>query len=375
VKRRELLRRLAAGATAQALLPGAAAVPAAFAASAAGDEVPADVVPGVVLEFPRDHGSHPRFRTEWWYVTGWLESVRGETLGFQVTFFRTDPGLARSNPSAFAPRQLLIGHAAISDVARGRLWKDQRIARAGFGLVEASELDTAVRIDDWRFARRGASYASRVRAEGFGFELTLERTQPPLLNGLGGYSRKGPEPRSASYYYSVPQLAVRGAIEREGRRDTVTGRAWLDHEWSSAYLDAEAAGWDWFALNLADGGALMAFRIRDRRGGTHWAGGSWRRADGTERRYEPAEVGFVPGRRWRSPRTRVEYPVEFRVRLAGDFDLDLVPLLDDQESDTRASTGAIYWEGAVRGLAAGARRELGRGYLELTGYGEALRLP
>jgi predicted secreted hydrolase len=152
----------------------------------------------------------------------------------------------------------------------------------------------------------------------------------------------------------------------------VHGRAWLDHEWSSRYLDAEAAGWDWIGLNFDDGAALMAFRIRGRAADTHWAGGSYRATDGAVRIYRPDELTFVPGRIWRSPRTGIEFPVTWTVH-AADLTVALSPLMDDQESDSRLSTGAIYWEGAVFATAGDGRR--GRGYLELTGYGAPLRLP
>jgi predicted secreted hydrolase len=334
----------------------------------------AQILPGLRVEFPRDHGSHPEHRTEWWYVTGWLSTADGETLGFQVTFFRTRPDATDiANPSAFTPRQIVIGHAAISDPTRGRLWKAQRVARAGFGLAEASEGDTDARLDGWNLVRRDDRYETRVATDEFGFELTLGRTQSPMLNGVGGYSQKGPQPASASGYYSVPQLRVSGHVVRDGKREAVTGEAWLDHEWSSAYLDDQAAGWDWIGMNLDDGGALMAFRIRGRDGATRWAGGTLRRADGTQRAFRPDEIEFVPGRRWRSPRTGVEYPVEFAVR-AGPLRFTLEPLMDDQESDTRGSTGAIYWEGAVEAITQD-RGSIGRGYLELTGYGETLQLP
>jgi predicted secreted hydrolase len=335
---------------------------------------PAQVLPGLRVGFPRDHGSHPDHRTEWWYVTGWLSTTDGETLGFQVTFFRTRPdAVDEANPSAFTPRQIVIGHAAISDPLHKRLWKAQRVARAGFGLAEAREGDTEARLDGWTLVRQGNRYETRVVADEFGFELTLDRSQPPMLNGIAGYSQKGPRPESASGYYSVPQLRVTGSVLRGGQREDVTGEAWLDHEWSSAYLDERAAGWDWIGLNLDDGGALMAFRIRDRDGRTHWAGGTLRRPDGTQQAFRPDEIEFIPGRRWRSPRTGVEYPVEFEVR-AGALRFALEPLMDDQESDTRGSTGAIYWEGAVEAITED-RGNVGRGYLELTGYGEKLQLP
>jgi predicted secreted hydrolase len=332
----------------------------------------APVRPGQRIELPRDHGAHPEFRTEWWYATGWLETAAGETLGFQVTFFRTRPDLAVDNPSAFAPRELVIAHAAISDPSRGRLWKDQRLARAALGLAGTATTDTRAWLDRWYLERRGDRYVTNVDAGDFGFGLTLRMTQAPLVNGRDGYSQKGPAAESASFYYSMPQLEVTGTIRRADRRDTVNGRAWLDHEWSSALLDREATGWDWIGINLDDGGALMLFRLRDAAGRRHWAGGTLRSADGSVRVFAPDDIEFEPGRRWRSPRTGVEYPVSWRVRAAG-LELTLEPLLDDQESDTRASTGAIYWEGAVTAFAGG--RRIGRGYLELTGYGERLRLP
>jgi predicted secreted hydrolase len=332
-----------------------------------------DVTPGRELLFPRDHGSHPGYRTEWWYVTGWLKTASGEDLGFQVTLFRTQPDVDVANPSAFTARQIIIGHAALSDPRHGQLYKAQRVARAGFELAGALETDTRVWVDDWSLQRNAGGYAARVRGDDFEVVLDLATTQPPLLNGVRGYSQKGPQALSASYYYSVPQLRVSGSVLRAGKRVAVTGQAWLDHEWSSAYLDAEASGWDWIGINLVDGGALMAFRIRDRQGATHWAGGSLRRADGSVQSLGPRDVEFVPGRRWRSPRTAIEYPVSFRVRVASLW-LELEPLLDDQESDARGSTGAIYWEGAVRARAAGDRRIVGHGYLELTGYGAPLSL-
>jgi predicted secreted hydrolase len=328
------------------------------------------------IEFPRDFGSHPDFRTEWWYVTGWLSTGgagarSGESLGFQVTFFRARPAIDAANPSAFTPRQLLIAHCALSDPARGRLWQDQKIRRAGMGLARAAEGDTDVRIESWSLKREADSYAVDVAAEEFTLRLELMPTQPPLLNGEGGVSRKGEAPQAASYYYSLPHLAVQGSIKRGGRRDAVQGEAWLDHEWSSEYLESGAVGWDWIGINFADGGALMAFEIRGADQKPRWAGGTLRAADGNVQILAPGEVHFVPMRRWDSPRTGTTYPVEWHVR-AGARELDLEPLMDDQENDTRLSTGAVYWEGAVRAYESG--HLTGRGYLELTGYQAPLSL-
>ncbi|HEX6829852.1 MAG TPA: carotenoid 1,2-hydratase, partial [Burkholderiales bacterium] len=170
-----------------------------------GDPDYAQVEKGRQLEFPRDHGSHPEFRTEWWYVTGWLEDAQGRPLGFQVTFFRSRPGIGGENPSRFAPRQLIVAHVALADPAKGRLAHEQRIARAGFGLAQAAEGDTDVRIDDWRFQREAGRYLARIPGRELSLDLVLDIIQPPLLQGEAGFSRKGPDPRSASHYYSVPQ--------------------------------------------------------------------------------------------------------------------------------------------------------------------------
>jgi len=329
------------------------------------------VVPGYALQFPRDHGAHPAFRTEWWYVTGWLAGEGGRELGFQITFFRSRPRIAEGNPSAFAPRQLVFAHAALADPRDARLVHDQRAARAGFGLADAREGDTDVLVDGWSLRHGPDGYAARIPARDFTLELAFRPTQGVLPQGDRGYSRKGPLAGQSSYYYSRPQLAVEGVVARGASTERVSGRAWLDHEWSSEYMAPEAVGWDWVGLNLADGGALMVFRMRGRGADAFWAGGTLRGADGRARVFAPGEIRFEPRRRWKSPRTEVEYPVAMRLR-AGDLVLDLEPLMDDQELDSRASTGTIYWEGAVRARA--GERVVGAGYLELTGYWRPLKL-
>lgn len=326
---------------------------------------------GRALVFPRDHGSHPGYRTEWWYLTGWLRTADGRDLGMQITFFRNRPGIGEDNPSRFAPRQLLFAHAALSDPGIGRLLHDQRAAREGFGLAAAAEGDTDVHIEDWSLKRVGEVYEARIAARDFDYSLRFRPTQPLLLQGEGGYSRKGPAARQASYYYSRPHLEVAGVVTVGAKKVEVTGAAWLDHEWSSEALAAEAVGWDWAGINLADGGALMAFRMRDAKDGTHWAGGTHRDPAGKVRVFRQTEIVVTPLRRWRSPRTQAVYPVAMRIR-AGVGEFLIEPSMDDQELDSRASTGTIYWEGAVTARSAGAIS--GRGYLELTGYWKPLKL-
>jgi len=345
--RRPVLRWLAA-------LPATAWVDLHAAAPNAGSSVS----PERRLTFPRDFGAHPDTRIEWWYITGALQAQRDSAAsapplhGFQITFFRARPRWDSDNPSKFAARQLLLAHAAIADPGHGRLRHDQRAARDALGLAGADTRTTDVWIDDWRFALEDGAYRAHIPARDFTLDIALKAPRAPLLQGEGGFSRKGARAEEASYYYSRPQLAVRGTLDGK----EVQGLAWLDHEWSSQYLAPEASGWDWAGINLHDGKSLTAFRIRDRRGGVHYA---------------PPGVAFTPQRTWRSPRTDVEYPVAMRVASHGQ-EVDLEPLMDDQELDARHSAGTIYWEGAVRALQAG--REVGRGYLELTGYWRPMEL-
>jgi predicted secreted hydrolase len=346
---------------------GAGSLPSAHSADTRSDEssvVYPAVETGRKLAFPRDHGAHPEYRIEWWYLTGWIKS-KGIERGFQVTFFRIRTGLHEENESGFAPKQLIFAHAAIADVEHGRLRHDQRAAREGFGLAFASIDDTGVEIDGWRLNRTSGVYRTRIAARDFVLDLRLEPTQPVMLQGNAGYSRKGSLRNQASYYYSIPHLRVSGSVQIDNEALAVRGEAWLDHEWSSEYLPADAQGWDWVGINLGDGSALMAFRMRTPDGKTLWAGGSLREANGRLRNFSPGDIEFEPLRHWRSPRTGVDYPVAMRVR-AGASTYELEPLMDDQELDSRGSTGIIYWEGAVRAIVNG--EPVGSGYLELTGY-------
>jgi predicted secreted hydrolase len=330
------------------------------------------VTPGYELRFPRDEGSHPDFRIEWWYVTGWLEDYNGISMGFQLTFFRARTGESHENPSRFSPRQLLIAHSALSDPRERRLLHDERSAREGFGLAGASTGKTEVWIGNWSLKQDGNRYFARVSGERFSLDLELQRAQAPLLQGSQGFSKKGVRQEAASYYYSLPHLKVSGKVARDGKTREVIGIAWLDHEWTSQYLDAQAVGWDWVGINLDDGGALMAFRMRAQDGGEVWAAGTHRLPNGEVRVLNREQIAFSPLAIWQSPRTGTGYPVEMRVT-AGEIDLRLAPIMPDQELDARESSGTIYYEGAVKALQDG--QVVGRGYLELTGYWKRLGMP
>ena len=362
--------------------------------TALGRAAPLPSVPQA-LQFPRDFGSHPDLRTEWWYITGHTtvgSGAQARAFGFQLTFFRARVDITQGMASRFAARQLLFAHAAVTDVQGARFRHDQRIARAGFDLASASQSDTAVHLRDWSLVHQGGVYRARVAGADFSLDLNFSETQPVLLQGARGVSRKGPDAAQASYYYSLPQLAFEGEIAIQGQRFAVAGEgaksasssftpvrgaAWLDHEWSDGLLHPAAAGWDWIGMNLFDGSALMAFQMRNKTGkDALWDGGSFRhpamKTGAGPYIFNRGEVSFEPLRSWKSPLTQTRYPVEWMVRTPSDHYI-VKALLDTQELDSRNSTGAIYWEG-LSDLFDSNRRHVGRGYLEMTGYAKPLVL-
>ena len=332
------------------------------------------------LQFPRDLGSHPDTAIEWWYVTGTLQAQERQ-YGFQLTFFRSRIPSTQTMRSAFAAKQLIFAHAAVTDVASKRLLHDQRIdrnsgttTRASVDLAHASEADTDVSLRDWSLRRNSRSYLATVKTSEFAFNLTFTETQPLLLQGDLGLSSKGPQAEHASFYYSLPQLQVAGDLALDTRFMQVTGSAWLDHEWSHSVMPPQAVGWDWIGMNLTDGSALTAFRLRDSTGTAVWAGGSWRAAPGTGQPeiFVPEHVVFKPLRYWQSPATAARYPVEWEV-LTGQRRHTVRALVDNQELDSSGSTGAVYWEGLSE-LLDSESQVVGHGYLEMTGYAKPLKL-
>ena len=340
---------------------------------------------GRVLHLPRDHGAHPGAAIEWWYLTGDLQHEGGQRFGFQITFFRSRTGLAEQLGSRFAARHVLFAHAALTDLERRQHLHAQRIARwsgdENTTLARAALRDTDLRLGGWTLERRDADgrslYTTRFAsgggaAQAFELQLELRATQPPLLQGEAGFSRKGPDESQASHYLSEPQLRAMGMLQRVGQRLAVRGRAWLDHEWSDALLHPDAVGWDWIGMNLDDGGALTAFRLRRADGSSLWAGGSWRDVAGRQQNFAADHVRFDPGRLWLSPGSGARYPVQWQIHTpAGRFEVRA--LLDAQELDSRAGTGSVYWEGLSELRNAQGQR-IGSGYLEMTGYAGRLRI-
>ena len=340
---------------------------------------------GRVLQFPRDHGAHLGAAIEWWYLTGDVQAEGGERFGFQITFFRSRTGLAAQLESRFAARHVLFAHAALTDLGRRQHLHAQRIARWSgdehAALARAALHDTGLLLGGWTLQRTDAGghslYTTRFASGGgaalaFELQLELHATQPPLLQGEAGFSRKGPDETQASHYLSEPQLRAQGTLQRDGRRLAVRGRAWLDHEWSDTLMHPDAVGWDWIGMNLDDGGALTAFRLRRADGSSLWAGGSWRDASGKLLSFGAGDVRFTPGREWLSPGSGARYPLQWQIDTpAGRFEVRA--LFDAQELDSRAGTGTVYWEGLSELLDAHGQR-IGSGYLEMTGYAGRLRL-
>ena len=348
-----------------------------------------EVQRGRQLNFPRDHGAHLGADIEWWYLTGWLGGFAAPLFGFQLTFFRSRTGLAQDSRSRFAAKHLLFAHAALTDMVAQRHHHAQAVQRwngeAGAALGAAATTHTDVHLGHWFLRNQVAPGLVQdgntlhalvdVEAEAeaaFKLDLRFQRSQPLLLQGLAGFSPKAPGNAHASHYYSEPQLLAQGSVISQGRESKLAGRAWLDHEWSSGLLHPDAVGWDWVGMNLADGSALTAFRLRRKDGTVLWAGGSWR-APGTDARaFAHAEVRLEPGRTWASAISQAVYPVQWKVHTpVGAFEVRA--LLDNQEMDARRSTGMLYWEGLAELLNPQGQR-VGLGYLELTGYGQRLQL-
>lgn len=320
------------------------------------------------FEFPRDHASHPAFRHEWWYVTGHLADTASREYGFQLTFFRYAllPAAVPS-PSRWRARELLLAHFAVTDLDAGRFLHATRRARAALGLAGAAEDTPHIWLKDWSLRWQeapGARWTLHAETADAALRLALRPTKPIVRQGDAGYSRKSDEPGNASLYYSMPRLAVDGELRLAQGTRTVSGSAWLDREWGTSALGRSQRGWDWFALQLVDGREFTYYRLRQRDGSTdpHSRGVLVAR-DGQTQGLAADDVDMQPLRWWRSPRTGLRYPLDWRVRCdRAGLDIELRARLDAQEwpGDLR------YWEGQV--AVTGAAGALGLGYLEMTGY-------
>jgi predicted secreted hydrolase len=332
------------------------------------------VEPGLQLSFPADHGAHPEYQTEWWYLTGDLADDSGERFGFQFTLFRRglEAGAPAEGASPLRARQAFAGHLVVNDVAGARTILAERLRRGGTPLAGARNGELEIHLDDWSLVRGpddGLRLSASDAARGIGLELELHPAKPLVLHGERGYSRKGSRPENATAYVSWTRLAARGTLELEGRARAVAGEAWFDHEFGTTVLEEGLAGWDWFGLRLDDGRELMVFTLRREAGAPAGlpapvAAGTLVERDGTARALAARDFTLEVRERWTSPSGGAAYPSRWRLALPGaGLELEIAPLVADCELHAR-STGTTYWEGPV----AVTGSVTGRGHAELTGY-------
>jgi predicted secreted hydrolase len=333
-------------------------------------DVPYPVVP---VELPRDDAAHLA-PVEWWYWVGHVVTEDGRRFGFQLTFFEAylPPSyrLAGVLPLRYLIEKGFVAHAAIADLDAGRhhmAQRDDTTFRAG-----ASYDDLDVFVGGWRASRAqdGVGHALTFEVGGYALDLVLDPTKPATLHGdPPGVQSMGPG--GVSYYVSHTRMDVSGslrgpcALPRACAATAVEGRAWFDHQWGDFRIDL-FGGWDWFALQFDDGADLMLYLIRGEDGAVASSAGTYVTADGRSVPLEEEDFVLEPtGSTWTSPATGATYPAGWRVRVtAHDVDVEVVPLVADQEMDTRATTRIVYWEGAVE--VRGERP--GVGFVELTNY-------
>lgn len=337
---------------------------------------------GYRYNFPRDHGSHPIYRTEWWYYTGHLHSKSGRSFGFELTFFRRGipPDEIKTLPSKWSVKDLYLAHFAVTDITGKRFHFSEKLSREGLGKAGADESRLLVWIDDWRAeasTEPSASHMLVARDETHTLALTLQPTKPLVTHGAAGISRKGKDVGQASHYYSFTRLATSGKLTIDGESFEVTGTSWMDHEFGSAELGTDQVGWDWFSIQFEDDTELMLYRMRRKDGASDLASsGTAVSPDGDARHLEVTDFQIESSGTWTSAESKATYPAKWRltIPLLGLI-LDVTPLLADQELRTSRSTRVSYWEGAVAVTGTKQGRPIkGQGYVELTGYAERLKM-
>jgi predicted secreted hydrolase len=332
--------------------------------------------PGRVFQFPRDHGAHPEFKTEWWYYTGHLKSKAGQTFGYQLTFFRV--GLRKPDPqarSAWRANTVYFAHLAVSDPNRGVFSFREKAQRGALGLAGAKQGRLKVWIDDWRLEGKGEEHHLWAQKDGIGLDLILSPLKPPVLQGEGGYSRKADKAEVASHYYSITRLATRGQLTLGDRTLEVTGTSWFDREFSTSQMAPNQVGWDWFSMQLSDGSDLMLYVMRLKDGSLDPASsGTLVDPQGRARHLKLADFQIQPTGSWKSPHSGATYPSGWEISLPGaGYTLSLQPTLADQELRPGGRAPIIYWEGQVTIQGTNNQQAItGQGYVELTGYAGSL---
>jgi len=328
--------------------------------------------PGRVFQFPRDHGAHPEYKTEWWYYVGHLKAASGESFGYQLTFFRV--ALRQPDPqarSAWSLNTVYFAHLALTDPARGAFLFRDKAGRGALGLSGAAVDPMRVWIDDWQAEFQGDEFHLKAKDGDLGLDLRLIPLKAPVLHGQGGYSRKSDAYDAAGYYYSLSRLDTRGTITVAGRSLPVTGLSWMDHEFFTSAMAPNLSGWDWFSLQLSDGEEVMLYLLRHQDGTVDPASsGTLIDPQGGARHLKLSDFHIKATGSWTSPHTQTKYPAGWEITIPeAGYHLKLTPTLADQEIRAPAPAKVTYWEGEVR--IAGEKNGApvtGVGYTELTGY-------
>ncbi|HKQ07383.1 MAG TPA: lipocalin-like domain-containing protein [Blastocatellia bacterium] len=326
---------------------------------------------GYRYEFPRDHAAHPDYGLEWWYYTGNLRAGNGRRFGYQLTFFRVGVTRHPVNPSRWAVRDLYMTHFAISDIDRRQFHSFDRINRAGPGWAGAATDAYRVWNEDWSAQLESGAHHLSASDGDYKIDLRLTTARPEVIHGEDGISQKGPSAGNASHYYSLTRLATTGQMTVGGEAFEVEGLSWMDHEFGTSFLEAEATGWDWFSIQLDDGRELMLFEIRRRDGQIDpRSSGTLIDRDGRTTHLRFGEFTLAASDVWRSPASQAEYPTAWTIELPRfQLHLETRAAFAEQELRTTESTGVTYWEGSINIIGtADGQPVTGRGYLEMTGY-------
>lgn len=332
--------------------------------------------PGWKYEFPRDHGSHAGFKTEWWYFTGNLSASGGREFGYQLTFFRQ--GIERGGEdliplSRFVTREVKFAHFTVSDLAGKKFHFFQKISRGAYGEAGFGDGDRLAWIEAWKCAWDGEGFRIQAADGEVAIDLKLRPGKPPVVHGAEGISRKGAAPGQASHYYSFTRLETEGTLRLAEEEIPVTGESWFDHEWATNQLGENQTGWDWFSLHFADGSELMLFQLRTKEGGRDpFSAGTFVNALGEARALADKEFSLEANEWWKSPATGADYPIAWRIGVPSlALEVEVRAALENQELLLQPIT---YWEGAVRASGTrGGQPVTAKGYLEMTGYAGPVR--
>ena len=328
--------------------------------------------------FPRDHGVHPEFRTEWWYFTGNLKDKDGKQYGYQLTFFRQGLALKSSQPTnPWSIRDVYLAHFAIVDGSTEQFWHHDQASRSGPGLAGAEIGAMDVWTLAWSAKMIGNTINLKARLGEMALDLELSPRKPMIFHGEKGLSTKGPNPGQASYYYSFTDLASKGTIRTSLSRQPieVTGTSWFDQEFGSNVLSPDQVGWDWFGIHLSDGRDLMLFQLRKKDGTIESSSsGTIVEKDGTTRYLRQSDIVLKVLTLWKSPKSGGTYPAKWQISIpSAQVDITLAPIVANQELVTESSTGVTYWEGAITGIGTSRGNAINiEGYAELTGYAGSL---